>query len=192
MFNAGAHVPVMPSLEVVGNAFKIPPEQIGATAANVGRMFGLTTIVSVVVVAHCPAVGVKVYVVVAVLFSAGAQVPVMPSLEVRGNAFKVPPEQIGATAANVGVTLGLTVMVNVVVVAHCPAVGVNVYVVVAVLLSAGAQVPVMPSLDVRGNAFKVPPEQIGATAANVGVTLGLTVMVNVVVVAHCPAVGVKV
>jgi len=50
----------------------------------------------------------------------------------------------------------------------------------------------MPSLEVRGNAFKVPPAQIGATAANVGVTLGLTVMVNVVVVAHCPAVGVKV
>jgi hypothetical protein len=50
----------------------------------------------------------------------------------------------------------------------------------------------MPSLDVRGNAFKVAPEQIGATAVNVGVTLGLTVIVNVVVVAHCPAVGVKV
>jgi hypothetical protein len=50
----------------------------------------------------------------------------------------------------------------------------------------------MPSLDVRGNAFKVPPEQIGATAANVGRMFGLTVMVNVVVVAHCPAVGVNV
>ena len=58
--SAGAHVPVMPSLDVVGNAFKVPPEQIGATALNVGRMFGLTVMVSVVVVAHCPAVGVKV------------------------------------------------------------------------------------------------------------------------------------
>ena len=60
------------------------------------------------------------------------------------------------------------------------------------MFSAGDHVPVMPSLDVRGNAASAAPEQIGATAVNVGVTLGLTVMVNVVVVAHCPAVGVKV
>ena len=50
----------------------------------------------------------------------------------------------------------------------------------------------MPLLDVVGNALRVAPEQIGATAVNVGVTFGLTVMVNVAVVAHCPAVGVKV
>ena len=55
---------------------------------------------------------------VAVLFSAGDQVPVMPSLEVTGNGFNVPPEQIGATAVNVGVMFGLTVIVRVVVVAH--------------------------------------------------------------------------
>ena len=78
LLSAGDQVPVMPSLDVSGNAFKVPPEQIGATAVNVGRMFGLTTIVSVVVVAHCPVVGVKVYVVVAVLFSAGDHVPVIP------------------------------------------------------------------------------------------------------------------
>ena len=46
--------------------------------------------------------------------------------EVVDNADKLPPEQIGATDVNVGVTFGLTVIVNVVVVAHCPAVGVNV------------------------------------------------------------------
>ena len=50
----------------------------------------------------------------------------------------------------------------------------------------------MPLLDVVGNAAKVAPEQIGATAANVGVIFGLTVTINVAVVAHCPAVGVKV
>jgi hypothetical protein len=50
----------------------------------------------------------------------------MPLVEVVGSADKVSPEQIGATAANVGVTFGFTVIVNVVVVAHCPAVGVNV------------------------------------------------------------------
>ena len=50
----------------------------------------------------------------------------------------------------------------------------------------------MPLIDVVGNGDNVPPEQIGATALNVGVTFGLTVMVNVVVVAHCPAAGVNV
>ena len=46
--------------EDVGNGVKTVPEQIGATAANVGAMFGLTVMVNVVVVAHWPAVGVKV------------------------------------------------------------------------------------------------------------------------------------
>ena len=63
---------------------------------------------------------------------------------------------------------------------------------VAVLFSAGVQVPVMPLLDVVGIGVKVAPEHIGATGLNVGVIFGLTVMVKVVVVAHCPAVGVKV
>ena len=112
--------------DVVGKGDRVPPEQIGATGLNVGVTFGLTVIVNVVVTAHSPVVGVKVYVVVAVLFKAGAQVPVIPLLEVVGNGDKVAPEQIGATAVNVGVIFGLTVMVNVVVVAHNPAVGVKV------------------------------------------------------------------
>jgi len=192
LFNAGAQVPVIPLVDVVGKADKVAPEQIGATAANVGVTFGLTVMVKVVVVAHCPAFGVKVYVVVAVLLSAGAQVPVIPLVDVVGKADKAAPEQIGATAAKVGVTFGFTVMVKVVVVAHCPAVGVKVYVVVAVLFKAGVQVPIIPLVDVVGKADKAAPEQIGATAVKVGVTFGFTVMVNVVVVAHCPAVGVNV
>ena len=60
MFSAGDQVPVIPLFDVVGNGFNVPPEQIGATALNVGVMFGLTTMVSVAVVAHWPAVGVKV------------------------------------------------------------------------------------------------------------------------------------
>ena len=60
------------------------------------------------------------------------------------------------------------------------------------MLSAGAQVPVIPLLEVVGNGFNVPPEHMGATAVKVGVIFGLTVIVNVVVVAHCPAVGVNV
>ena len=70
--------------------------------------------------------------------------------------------------------------------------GVNVYVVVAVLFNAGDHVPVIPFNDVVGNADNVPPEQIGATTLNVGTTLLLTVIVNKVVVAHCPTVGVNV
>ena len=41
--------------------------------------------------------------VVAVLFKAGDQVPVMPLSDVAGKADKVPPEQIAATGPNVGV-----------------------------------------------------------------------------------------
>jgi len=76
------------------------------------------------------------------LSRAGDQDPVYPLREVVGNALKVPPSHIGATAVNVGVILGVTVMVRVVVVAHCPAVGVKVYVVVAVLSRAGDHTPV--------------------------------------------------
>ena len=42
----------------------------------------------------------------------------------------------------------------------------------------------MPLLDVVGSADSVAPEQMGATAVNVGVTTGLTVIVKVAVVAH--------
>jgi len=52
---------------------------------------GFTVIVKVVVVAHCPAVGVKVYVVVAWLFKAGVQVPAMLFSEVVGKALSVAP-----------------------------------------------------------------------------------------------------
>ena len=126
MFNAGAQVPVMPLVDVVGSGANTAPEQIGATALKVGVMFGLTVMVNVVVVAHWPAVGANVYVVVVVLFNAGDQVPVIPLVDVVGSAVKVAPEQMGATVLNVGVMFGFTVIVNVVVVAHCPAVGVNV------------------------------------------------------------------
>jgi hypothetical protein len=53
-----------------------------------------------------------------VLFNAGDQVPLIPLVEVVGKADKVAPEQMAATEAKVGVTFGLTVIVNVVVVAH--------------------------------------------------------------------------
>ncbi len=52
------------------------------------------------------------------------------------------------------------------------------------LFRAGDQVPLIPLVDVVGNGDKVAPEQMAATEAKVGVTFGLTVIVNVVVVAH--------
>ena len=50
--NAGAHVPVTPLLEVVGNGVNVAPEQIGARAVNVGVALVFTVIVKVAVVAH--------------------------------------------------------------------------------------------------------------------------------------------
>ena len=63
---------------------------------------------------------------------------------------------------------------------------------VAVLLIAGDQVPVIPLVEVVGNADKLAPEQIDATCVNVGVVFGVTVIVMAAVVAHNPVVGVKV
>ena len=62
LFNAGDQLPVTGVVLVddVGSGFSVPPEQIGATALNVGVMFGFMVIFNVVVVAHCPAVGAKV------------------------------------------------------------------------------------------------------------------------------------
>ena len=126
MFNSGDQVPVIPLSEVVGNEFKVAPAQIGATCVNDGSMFGFTVIVIVAVVAHDPSVGVNVYSVVAKLFIAGDQVPVIAFVDVVGNAAMVSPEQTAATCVNVGVVLGVTVMVIVVVFAQSPAVGVKV------------------------------------------------------------------
>jgi hypothetical protein len=58
---------------------------------------GLTVIVIVAVEAHKPAVGVKVYSVVAVLFREGDHVPVIPLFEVVRRALKDAPEQIAET-----------------------------------------------------------------------------------------------
>ena len=61
---AGFHVPVKPFVDVVGSVGTVPPAQMVSVVPNenVGVMFGFTVTVYVVVVAHTPAVGVKVYV----------------------------------------------------------------------------------------------------------------------------------
>ena len=57
---AGDQVPVIPLVDVNGKDGAVAPEQIGAIAAKVGVMLGVTVISIVVDVAHCPASGVKV------------------------------------------------------------------------------------------------------------------------------------
>jgi hypothetical protein len=51
-------------VDVAGNVGTVPPAQIASVVPklNVGTMFGVTVTVKVAVVAHCPAVGVNVYV----------------------------------------------------------------------------------------------------------------------------------
>ena len=123
--------------------------------------------------------------------------PVIPLSDAVGNAGTVPPAQIVSAVPklNVGVIFGSTVTVNVVVVAHNPAVGVNVYVAEFWLLTdKGLHVPVIPFADVVGNIGTAPLSQIvkEVPKLNVGVILGFTVTVNVVVFAHNPEVGVNV
>jgi hypothetical protein len=92
---------------------------------NVGVTGAPTLTVIVAVVAQVPVAGVKLYVVVVVLLTAGDHVPVILLLEVVGR-INDPPLQIGATCVNVGVTFGFTVTDIVVVVAQAPVAGVKV------------------------------------------------------------------
>ena len=124
---AGLHVPVILLVDVVGNRGAVAPEHIAATASNVGMMLGLTVMLTVVVVAHWPALGANVYVAEVVLLTvAGLQLPVIPLLDVVGKTGAVAPEQIGSMGSNAGTTFGLTVTFRVAVVAHWPGSGVNV------------------------------------------------------------------
>jgi hypothetical protein len=58
----------------------------------------------------------------------------------------------------------------------------------------GLQLPLILLSDVAGSEGTVPPAQMVSVVPkpNTGVILGVTVTVNVVGSAHCPAVGVKV
>lgn len=99
---------------------------------------------------------------VAVLMLAGLQVPVIPLVEVPGSVPGAAPAQYGPSVVKVGVIPELTVTIMVVVVAHCPAAGVKVYVLVpavVVLMAAGLQVPVIPLVEVPGSVPGVAPTQ---------------------------------
>jgi hypothetical protein len=192
---AGDHDPEMELVEVVGSV-KFAPEQSGANWLKLGTIGSFTVTVIEYGRAHSLALGVKVYVkfpAVAVESIPGFHDPFTPLSDVVGNMTcgNISFKQNGPALGNVGVTGWFTVTLIVAVVAHCPAVGVNVYVVVAALFTAGDHVPVILLFEVVGSEI-VPPLQIGATCVNVGVTGWLTVTLIVAVVAQVPAVGVKV
>jgi len=187
----GLHVPVIPFDDVVGSVGTLAPAQAASAVPKlkVGVTFGFTVTVSVAVNAHCPGSGVNVYVPDVVLsILDGLHVPVILLLEVFGKAGTAAPLHIVIEfpKAKVGVTFGVTVSVKLKGTAHAPAVGVNVYVPVLVLLTlAGFHVPVTPLLEVFGSVGTAPPEQIvDDPKLNVGVTFGLTVTLNEAVVAH--------
>ena len=97
------------------------------------------------------------------LFIEGDHVPVIPSFEVFGSV-KDDPGQYGSICVNVGTMFWETTTVIVVVLAHCPGEGVNVYVVVVVEFIAGDQVPLIPSAVSN-------PSIWGVIAVNQGVVI---------------------
>ena len=192
--NAGNQLPEIPLLDVAGKTGDTLPLHIGAIAAKVGVVCGLTVTSTLAVDAQLPAAGVKVYVPFAVLLTnVGNQLPVIPLLDVAGKIGATLPLHIGAIAAKVGSVCGLTVTSTLAVDAQLPAEGVKVYVPLAVLLTtAGNQLPEMPLLEKAGKTGATSPLHIAAIGAKVGVVCGLTVTSTVAVDAQLPAAGVKV
>ena len=128
---------------------------------------------------------------------AGFQVPVIPFDDALGKVTTPSPSQIVTLAPKVkeGVIFGFTVTVNVVPVTHPLEVAVNTY--VPELLgstTAGFQVPVMPLVDVLGNAGTVPFSQIVSDVPNAkaAITFGITTMFTVTGMPQVPAAGVKI
>ena len=130
---------------------------------------------------------------VAVLFKAGDQVPVIVLVDVVGKADKVVPEQIGPTDEKLGVTFGLIVIVTELETAHKPVVGVKVYVVVPnidVSTDEGLQVPVILLLEVVGKTGALAPwHKLLGIPVNVGVTFEFTVTFKVCLLAQGKLVG---
>ena len=94
---------------------------------------GFTTTLKLADIAHCCASGINVYKLEFWLSTIdGVHVPVMLLFEVEGSVGTVPPVQILSEVPKLktGTTLLVTFTVNKTWLAHCPAVGVNVYVAV--------------------------------------------------------------
>ena len=128
---------------------------------------------------------------------AGFHVPVIPLVDVVGKDGTEAPAQMESEVPklNTGVTIGFTVTLKLVVTAHWPASGVNVYIAEFWLSTIdGFQLPLIPLPDVVGNTGTLLPAQMikEFPKLNEGVLFGLTTTENDVIVAHCPASGVNV
>jgi hypothetical protein len=147
-----------------------------------------------------------------VLFNAGDHVPVVLLVDVVGRALKDAPEQIAATCVNVGVTIGLTVIVKLFEVAGEPAKhGVALDVISQIIISPFASEPVMnvavfcpntttpfffqtyagelpPFVGVAVNVTELPEQMPVADAAmeTLAVRVGLTVTAVAELVAEHP------
>ena len=94
-----------------------------------------------------------------------------------------------------GTTLVVTVTVWLAKRAHCPTSGVKLYTVVpgvAVFITAGIQIPVIPFNDILGSGSGVSPTQYSSSSAKSGVCESETSTESTKGEAHCPASGVKV
>src|SRR6186713_1152322 len=110
---AGFQVPVIPLLEAAGRIGAVAPTQSGPIAVNTGVICAAIVISIDAGLAHSPASGVKVYVVVpaaAVLMVAGFHVPVILLLETAGKPGAAAPTQSGPIAVNTGVTCAAIVI----------------------------------------------------------------------------------
>ena len=129
VIDAGFHVPVILLFDVVGKEGAVLFWHNGAICVNVGVICDVITTSIVVAIPHWPAFGVHVYVVVPiadVLMVAGLQVPVIPLLDVVGNADAVLFWQNGPSCVNVGVICVEITTSIVATTAHCPVAGVKV------------------------------------------------------------------
>jgi hypothetical protein len=174
LIDAGLQVPVTPSREDAGNNGATEFWHNGPIWVKVGVICVAMVIFIVNPRPHWPAFGVNVYIVVPtaeVLMVAGFHVPIIPLVEVNGNAGAIEFRQNGPIASNVGVIWSVTVMLKVVEDPHWPASGVNVYIVVpaVTVLIVGLQLPVIPLLETFGNWGGVEFRHSGPTASNVGV-----------------------
>jgi hypothetical protein len=111
LFKAGAHVPLYPFCETVGKALKLPPIHIGATIGKVGIRIGFIICTSVTVGAHKPELGVKVYVVVEAVLTAGLQVPGILLSDIEDKTGSAAPVHKLTKVSKVGVTFGSTTTV---------------------------------------------------------------------------------
>jgi hypothetical protein len=194
---AGLHFPVIPVVEMAGRAGPMLLWHNGPMAANSGVTGAVISISNVAILAHSPLSGVKVYVAipeVTVEIVAGLQVPLIPLVEVAGRTGPILFWHNGPMAVNNGVTGGVISISNVVVLAHSPLSGVNVYVdgpAVTVEMVAGLHVPLIPLVEAAGRAGPALFWHNGPMAANNGVTGAVITISKVVVNAHCPDDGVN-